>query len=91
MDAEGSLKAYGAGDSEVLEGTIPESFSTGGNDKSSSLQLSITPKAMITIARLADGRIPSGTHPYTVQGTCMGHSITGTIEKITQVSIQLSR
>jgi hypothetical protein len=90
LDAEGQLKAFGVGDSEVLEGTLPETFSTGGTNRHTSLQLSISPKAMVTIARLVDGKAPPGTHPYTIQGTCTGHAITGTVEKISQVTIQLS-
>jgi hypothetical protein len=90
LDAEGALKAFGAGDSEVLEGTLAESFSSGGGNRNTSLQLTITPRAMVTIERLDGGKPRPGSHAYTIQGTCTGHSITGVIEKISQVSIQLS-
>jgi hypothetical protein len=92
LDADGPLKAFGMGENEVLEGTIhAQSYNTDDTNRNTSLQLTITPKAMVTVAKLVDGKAPRGEHPYTIQGTCTGHAVTGVIEKISQVTIQLSR
>jgi hypothetical protein len=91
LDADGPLKAFGMGEQEVLEGTIhAQSYNSNDSNRNTSLQLTITPKAVVTVAKLIDGKAPPGTHPYTMQGTCTGHAITGIIEKISQVTIQLS-
>jgi len=91
LDADGPLKAFGIGEHEVLEGTIrAQSYNTNDTNRNTSLQLTITPKASITVAKLIDGKGALGTHPYTIQGTCTGHAITGVIERISQVTIQLS-
>ena len=91
VDADGPLKAFGVGEREVLEGTLrAQTYNSDDANKNVSLQLTITPRTGITIAKLVDGRLGHGSGPYTIQGTCTGHAITGVIQNISQVSIQLS-
>jgi len=90
VDADGTLKAFGMGANEVLEGTVHvQAYNTNSN-KNTSYQLAITPNAIVTMSPLIDDKAPRGTHPYTIQGTCTGHAITGLMQKLTQVTILLS-
>jgi hypothetical protein len=89
-DADGPLKAFGVGQNEVLEGTLPIQWYNADTSKNETLQITITPTAKITLAGRVDGKLNRGTTPETIQGKCTGHSITGEVAKLFPLTIQLS-